>query len=144
MTVGEAYKKIEKIKPLEAAQIAFEKTADEYAKLNAEQMFDGFNSKDQLIRLNGRGYAAQTIAAKSRKGQPTDRVTLRDTGKFQSGLYARMEGRYIKTGSVDSKSDWLEHRSGKDIFGLGPDSKKLFATTTFFNAFMAELKLDLQ
>ena len=56
-----------------------------------DQLFDrGVDGKNKKLR----GYARTTIRIKSKKGQPTDRTTLRDTKKFHNSIVA--------TGNVSS------------------------------------------
>lgn len=82
----------------------------------------------QLYRrgINGRGikimdyapYAPRTIQAKRRKGQPTTRVTLRDTGTFHGSMFLVVddEGFYVTS---DSKlTPILTKKYGDTIFRL--------------------------
>lgn len=82
----------------------------------------------QLYRrgINGRGikimdyapYAPRTIQAKRRKGQPTTRVTLRDTGAFHGSMFLVVddEGFYVTS---DSKlTPILTKKYGDTIFRL--------------------------
>lgn len=83
---------------------------------------------DQLYRrgINGKGekimdympYTARTIKNKKRKGQPTTRVTLRDTGAFHESMYVVFdsEGFYITAG--DEKTQDLIEKYGEEIFRL--------------------------
>lgn len=83
---------------------------------------------DQLYRrgINGKGekimdympYTARTIKNKKRKGQPTTRVTLRDTGAFHESMYVVFdsEGFYITAG--DEKTQDLVEKYGEEIFRL--------------------------
>ena len=85
-------------------------------------------ANDQLYRrgINGRGekimsyqpYAESTIRIKKRKGQPTTRVTLRDTGDFHKAMYVVFDrdGFYIT--SSDRKTEYLVPRYGEAIFRL--------------------------
>lgn len=71
---------------------------------------------DQLYRrgINGRGekimsympYTAKTIQNKKRKGQPTTRVTLRDTGAFHKSMFVVFdsEGFYITASDEKQKN----------------------------------------
>ena len=63
-------------------------------------------------------YAASTIRNKKRKGQPTTRVTLRDTGSFHENMFVVFdsEGFYITSG--DEKTDKLTAKYGDEIFRL--------------------------
>lgn len=83
---------------------------------------------DQLYRrgINGRGekimsympYAPKTIQNKKRKGQPTTRVTLRDTGAFHKSMFVvfNSEGFYIT--ASDEKTEELVKKYGEEIFRL--------------------------
>lgn len=85
-------------------------------------------ANDQLFRrgITGKGikimdfapYKPSTIKAKKRKGQPTTRVTLRDTRAFHNAMYVVFdeEGFYIT--SSDSKTKALKAKYGDDIFRL--------------------------
>ena len=85
-------------------------------------------ANDQLYRrgVNGRDekiwsyapYAPSTIAAKRRKGQPTRRVTLRDTGDFHNAFYVVYEQDGFYVTSADKKTQWLVPKYGEAIFRL--------------------------
>lgn len=83
---------------------------------------------EQLYKegINGRGekissYAPYTSYTKRRKywkGQPYDRVTLKDTGKFYSKFtLARSQDGFFIT-SYDNKTSMLMDKYGKTIFRL--------------------------
>lgn len=137
MRVGGFIDKLKAFNEQASAEAAFTDTSESYANLNAEQMYSGMDSQDEDITLDGGGYAPITIRIKKEKGQPTDRVTLKDTGAFYRGLYAKMDGANIYTGSTDPKTEEIEARTGKDIFGLNEGNKKAFALGPFLRAFMA-------
>lgn len=83
---------------------------------------------DQLYRrgINGREikimdympYEESTIRIKKEKGQPTTRVTLRDTGSFHENMSVVFdeEGFYIT--SSDDKTEALKNKYGSLIFRL--------------------------
>lgn len=77
----------------------------------------GVNGKDEKI-MDYAPYAARTIQNKRRKGQPTTRVTLRDTGEFHESMYVVFdsEGFYITTS--DDKAQYLIKKYGEKIFRL--------------------------
>lgn len=84
--------------------------------------------RDQLYNqgIEGRGisimsyqpYTARTIQIKQRKGQPYDRVTLRDTGEFYSSLHVEFDDDGFYVTSTDDKAKYLLARYGKTIFRL--------------------------
>ena len=62
-------------------------------QINIDQLDEGKGAKGQQLRTNKAVYpsvyAAFTINEKKKKGQPFDRVTLKDTGKFRSSFKVR-------------------------------------------------------
>jgi len=83
-------------------------------------------TRDQLYEqgVEGRGisimeyqpYAARTIKIKKKKGQPYDRVTLRDTGEFYNSLHVEYDDKGFYVTSTDDKAKYLLARYGKTIF----------------------------
>jgi hypothetical protein len=105
------------------AGAALKDNAEVIADLNALQMNQGFRADGTEILPS---YTPLTVFLKKEKGQVTDHVTLRDTGDFQSELYAEVEGQTIEYGSRDSKSEKLEDKYSTakgSIFGLTEDSR---------------------
>lgn len=89
-----------------------------------DQLFKGFDSEGRRIRPP---YAALTRQIKRAKRQPTDRVTLRDTGAFYEGmemLYGSDEFTII---NIDAKTPKLRAKYGRDILGLNEQSRDLLA-----------------
>lgn len=83
---------------------------------------------DQLYRrgINGRGekimsympYTAKTIQNKKRKGQPTTRVTLRNTGAFHESMYVVFDSEGFYVTASDEKTEKLVKKYGEEIFRL--------------------------
>jgi hypothetical protein len=67
-------------------------------------------------------YATLTKQIKAGLGQPTNRVTLKDTGDFHDSFFARFVGKNIAIGATDEKAEKLEDRYGKAIYGLTDDN----------------------
>ena len=100
----------------------------EMIKANTDQLYNlGASSTGRNLG----SYALYTIQEKMRKGQPYDRVTLKDTGDFYNGFYISFvadSGNPLtkpapsKAGFFITSDDWktkmLEGRWGRDIFGL--------------------------
>lgn len=74
-------------------------------------------------------YRPRTIEKKKKKGQPTDRVTLRDKGAFYRNMYAKftdvieISSRSAKTAKLKNKYDGGQR--GGEIFGLTPGNKEI-------------------
>lgn len=83
---------------------------------------------DQLYHrgINGRGekimsympYTAKTIQNKKRKGQPTTRVTLRDTGAFHKSMFVVFDSEGFYITASDEKTEELIKKYGEEIFRL--------------------------
>ena len=64
-------------------------------------------------------YSYATLDFKLRKKQPTDRVTLFDTGSFYNQIFAESyDGKEVIIDSTDDKSGELKEKYGEQIFGL--------------------------
>lgn len=72
-------------------------------------------------------YAPLTISIKTAKGQPTDRVTLRDEGDFYAAFSLRIDNEAFEITSDDWKTDKLVSRYGAQIFGLTNDNASALA-----------------
>ena len=93
-----------------------------------EQIIINLNRQDQLYNKgitstskdisSYRPYKSLTIKIKQEKGQPTDRVTLRDRGDFYEGFYVRYFEAGFLINSTDEKTKKLKAKYGEDIFGL--------------------------
>ena len=85
-------------------------------------------TQEQLYEkgIEGRGteimsyqpYTARTIRIKQKKGQPYDRVTLKDTGEFYNSLHVEFDNEGFYVTSTDDKAKYLLARYGKTIFRL--------------------------
>lgn len=83
-----------------------------------DQLFRrGVNGKDVKI-WSYAPYAASTIKNKARKGQPTTRVTLRDTGAFHKSVYLVYDANGFYLTSDDKKAEDLRKKYGDEIFRL--------------------------
>ena len=107
-------------------------------------------ANDQLYRrgIDGKGvkimsympYKPSTIRAKRKKGQPTTRVTLRDTGRFYSGMKVVFtdDGFYVT--SDDSKADKLKAKYGDAIFRLTNENLNRILRVHIRREFVKRLK----
>lgn len=94
---------------------------DEVTSLNTDnQLYRGIDALGQSIQPE---YTALTKKIKQRKGQPSDRVTLKDTGSFYDKFTLKTKKFPFEITSSDSKKDKLVEKYGEDVFGLNDDSK---------------------
>lgn len=106
-------------------------TFDEHKSLiihyNAdEQMYKlGQDSKGSIIRP---AYRPATVRIKRAKGQPTDRVTLKDTGRFHKTLIVTPKEDYVEISSDVEYAKYLFKRYGDDVLGIQEELLKEFVT----------------
>lgn len=83
-----------------------------------DQLFRrGVNGKDIKI-WSYAPYAERTIQIKQKKGQPTTRVTLRDTGDFHKSVRLVQDAGGFYLTSEDKKVEHLRKKYGDEIFRL--------------------------
>jgi len=91
-------------------------------QLNREQLYSGVDSENRSLGV----YSLKTILEKQRKNQPTDRVTLRDTGDFYASLYLVQKEKSFEIDSKDAdqtKVNRLLDVYGENIFGVTEQNK---------------------
>ena len=109
---------------------AMHDTASGYVDLQKQQLFAGTQSDaSQITRLGASYpvYAPSTVKAKIKKGQPVDRVTLKDTSSFYDGIFAEARSEGFAVDSLDPKSGKLQSDYGPKIFGLDEDYRSQYA-----------------
>jgi hypothetical protein len=129
-TVNNLLQASQRININELIQTAMTDTAPAYVELQKEQMFSGLDSNAKPFQRIGefyQGYAPKTKAIKQAKGQPYDRITLKDTGSFYDGIYAEANSEGFLVESKDSKSLQLQSDYGPDIFKLDEQNRSVYA-----------------
>lgn len=120
---------------------AFNETAKAYTDLQREQLFSGINEQGDQITPE---YSPRTVAIKRKKGQPTDRVTLRDTGDFYQGIFMDPREDIYVIDSADEKSGALQKKYGEEIFGLAPKNQDTYVEQNLEPVFMDRVHKSLQ
>ncbi len=115
-SIRELMKRLENVDVDQLAMESIEDSKKDLIEWQQEQLFAGKNSAGGFIKPP---YKASTKAIKSRKGQPTDRVTLKDTGAFYKAVFVDVRDTTYVIDSTDYKSPLLQNKYGKSIFGLG-------------------------
>lgn len=87
-------------------------------EMQQQQMYSGQRSDGSMIEPQ---YSYLTRILKERAGEPTDRVTLFDTGDFYGGIFVEDTGTEVVFSSSDWKTEELEWKYGNDIFDLQPE-----------------------
>lgn len=101
--------------------------------LENEYVITDMNSEDQLYEqgINRLGvnimdyapYSPLTIEIKKEKGQPYNRVTLRDEGDFEQSFYVESDTQQFTIKAADWKTEDLIQRYGRQILGLTEENK---------------------
>lgn|SRR5574343_587964 len=84
------------------------------ADRNQENLMAGIDSTGRAIKPD---YSMMTVRIKKAKGQPSDRVTLRDEGDFYSQFYVT-DKFPMHIDSKNWKTGKLTEKYGENIFGL--------------------------
>ena len=122
---------LEKINIGHLAEECIEETKEAFAKLNTEQMYEGkTNTGNDIVPE----YASSTKVIKKRKGQPFDRVTLRDKGAFHDQYSLDVDGGNIIMGSDVEYEQYLDKKY-KEIYGLDADKNTQYVQNDFFPVF---------
>ena len=138
-TIAGLLNKVKAFDASKAATTAIIETKENIADLNATQMFEGLRSDGSEILPS---YTALTIQLKKEKGQPTDRVTLNDTGDFYRGITVDVTGDKINITSTDEKTAKLNKKYSKskgNIFGLNKGSKSEYLNGFLRREFKAKV-----
>ena len=111
-----------------------------YADENTRVLFnEGVDSQGNKLPE----YSETTKRIKEKKGQPTNRMTLKDTGDFHRGFFARLSNGKMTISSKDDKTNELTGRYGQDIFGLQADDRRLVSREMVLPDLIKELKQRL-
>ncbi|TPG66071.1 hypothetical protein [Hymenobacter nivis] len=93
---------------------------------NIHQLEEGLDADGRDITPE---YTPFTVELKQEKGQPSDRVTLKDSGEFYRGLVARVRGPELEMVGTDEKTAELQQKYGDAVVGLSDESLDDFRET---------------
>ncbi|WP_315823005.1 hypothetical protein [Paraflavitalea speifideaquila] len=116
----------------------FDETAEQFADFNAEQMYAGELNDGKRIKPP---YRPSTVSIKKKKGQPTDRVTLRDKGDYHEGLTASRTGQEYEISSPVSYAEYIEKKYTLEIYSLNEEFMEKFKPV--FNGVLANKISDV-
>lgn len=111
---------------------------DEIKELNVHQQYD--LGQDRYGNAITPEYAESTIRYKRRKGQPTDRVTLQDTGQYHDTFKIRYEAEGFELYANDWKAGFLDRKYGKEIYGLQDEAARELADQVYQPRMIQKLK----
>lgn len=109
--------------------------------MNAEeQLFEQGVNRLGVSIMDYAPYSPVTIAIKEAKGQPTNRVTLRDEGDFQSSFYLEVGDKRFEIKAADWKTEELIKKYGRQILGLTDENIKILIWHYIFPDLITEAK----
>lgn len=111
--------------------------------LNTEEQL--FKKGENALGVSMQTYAPYkpvTIEIKRDKGQPTDRVTLRDTQAFHNSFFIFADNKAAWFKATDKKSQKLYDKYG-EIFGLTVENRNKVAWEFLYPMLITELKFAL-
>ena len=118
--------------------------------LENEYVITDMNSEDQLYEqgVNRLGvnimdyapYSPLTIEIKKEKGQPYNRVTLRDEGDFEQSFYVEADRQQFTIKAADWKTEDLIQRYGRQILGLTEENKIILIWAYIYHELKAKTK----
>lgn len=111
-------RKFDEVLGKELVKLVLAHEEDVISAITEDQLYDKGINGDEVEIMSYRPYAPSTIKRKKKKGQPTNRVTLKDTGKWYKSLKLiyDIDGFYIV--STDDKHKYLKERYGEKILKL--------------------------
>jgi hypothetical protein len=91
--------------------------------MNAEeQLFIRGVDSDNVPLMKEHPYSPYTVQIKKQKGQPTNRVTTRDSGDFHDSFKLKKSKTSVLITATDEKTFDLTMKYGDAIFGLIPEN----------------------
>lgn len=88
---------------------------------NIQLYIEGMRGSDGAFIMDYMPYSRLTIKLKEIKGQPTDRVTLRDTGDFHKSFRIEPTDDTVEITADDWKTEELKDKYGQGIMALSDE-----------------------
>ena len=112
--------------------------------LNAEEQLyeQGINNLGVSIS-DYAPYSPVTIKIKKAKGQPTNRVTLRDEGDFESSFFLEVGQNQFEIKASDWKTEELIKKYGRQILGLTNENIEKLIWDFIYPDLLSKLKNEL-
>ena len=116
----------------------------EIIDMNAqEQLFESGENSLGVSIASYAPYAPITIEIKKMKGQPTNRVTLRDEGDFESSFYLVISDKQFEIKASDWKTEELVKKYGSSILGLTKENIASITWDYIYPELMDTIKKEL-
>lgn len=144
MTIGTLKARLAKMDLRFIATESIDQTKDHVKLLQQAQLFEGMTSEEHPIHRIGKPpdyiYAERTIREKRIKGQPTNRVTLRDKRDFYNEIFVDARDETFVIDSADEKAGKLIMDYGEKIFGLGRSRRAEWVQETLKPTYVRNIK----
>lgn len=112
--------------------------------LNAEeQLFEQGINRLGVEISDYAPYSPVTIEIKAAKGQPTNRVTLRDEGDFESSFFLEVGTKQFEIKASDWKTEELIKKYGRQILGLTDENIAILIWQYIYPDLMNEAKKQI-
>ena len=112
--------------------------------LNAEeQLFEQGINRLGVEISDYAPYSPVTIEIKEAKGQPTNRVTLRDEGDFESSFFLEVGTKQFEIKASDWKTEELIKKYGRQILGLTDENIAILIWQYIYPDLMNEAKKQI-
>lgn len=90
------------------------------------------------------GYRPRTKTLKKKKGQPIDRVTLKDTGAFYDEMILSVRSNTYTITSINKVSEYLTEKYGEAIWGLNKISRQGYVEQNLQPQVVRNVKRELK
>ncbi len=124
---------------LEATK-AIDRTADEMAVLNREQLENGHDRQGHKLKPS---YRSKVYAEEKNRMNPGPGMWNPDlilTGAFVESFTAKLSGQSIDFEATESKADDLIEKYGKDVLGLEDTQQEYYNYEVFYPEFAGEIE----
>lgn len=112
--------------------------------MNAEeQLFENGINRLGVEIMDYSPYSPVTIEIKEAKGQPTNRVTLRDEGDFESSFFLEVGDKQFEIKASDFKTEDLIKKYGRQILGLTDENIAILIWQYIYPDLMDEAKKQI-
>lgn len=112
--------------------------------MNAEeQLFERGINRLGVEIMDYAPYRPVTIEIKEAKGQPTNRVTLRDEGDFESSFFLEVGDKQFEIKASDFKTEDLIKKYGRQILGLTDENIAILIWQYIYPDLMDEAKKQI-
>ena len=116
----------------------------EIIDMNAqEQLFESGENSLGVSIASYAPYSPITVEIKRLKGQPTNRVTLRDEGDFESSFYLVISDKQFEIKASDWKTEGLVEKYGSSILGLTKENIASLTWDYIYPELMETFKKEL-